>query len=93
MTHFDRDKLINSFSELGNAMISFGKDAPQQDVNPFLADPYYEKLNAIILREKHHNGWFTEEYVRESLLNLGLLLTKDKLNEFILHLIIQKKLV
>jgi hypothetical protein len=83
MTQFDRDKLINSFSELGKAMVSFGESAPQQDMNPFLADPFYEKLNSIILREKHFNGWFTEEAVRESLLNLGVLLTKDKLKNWL----------
>ena len=83
MTQFDRDKLINSFSVLGDTMVLFGNNAAKEDMNPFLADLFYEKVNSIILREKHYNGWFTEDSVRESLLSLGKLLSKGNLNDWV----------
>lgn len=75
----DRMKTIKTLSVLGEAMQLWGNNRPKEEFNKFIAEPYYDQMNLIIEREKHHNGWFTEASIRESLLNLGRLLTEDEL--------------
>lgn len=77
-----RSKTIKTLSMLGEAMVLWGKDRPKDDFNKFIAEPYYDRMNTIIQSEKHHNGWFTESSIRESLLNLGKQLTVEQLEDW-----------
>ncbi len=83
MTSEDRSKTINTISVLGEAMVQWGRNLPKSEFNRFIAEPFYDQMNSVILGEKHHNGWFTEESIRESLLNLGQLLTQDQLENWV----------
>lgn len=79
----DRNATIKTLSMLGNAMVAWGENQPKSAVHPYIADPFYDKMNAVILSEKHHNGWFTESAVRESLLQLGRRLNERELSEWL----------
>ena len=83
MTSEDRSKTIKTISVLGEAMVQWGQDLPKSEFNNFIAEPFYDQMNSVILSEKHHNGWFTESSIRESLSNLGQLLTQDQLVDWI----------
>tara|TARA_B100000508_G_scaffold118450_1_gene98541 strand:- start:55457 stop:56509 length:1053 start_codon:yes stop_codon:yes gene_type:complete len=79
----DQNKIIKTLSVLGEAMVLWGENKPKESFNKFVAEPYFDQMNSIIQSEQHHNGWFTPENVRESLLNLGLLLTEENLSNWI----------
>lgn len=79
----DRQTLIKALSMLGDAMVAWGENQSKSAFHPFVADPYYEKMNEVILSEHHHNGWFTESAVRESLLQLGKRLNEAELKEWL----------
>lgn len=79
----NREKTIKTFSILGESMVKWGEKANYDAFNPFVADLFYERVEAAITSSKIYNGWFTEEAVRESFLNLGNILTEDKLNDWV----------
>lgn len=83
MTSEDRSKMLKTLSILGESMVLWGENKPKSDFNSFVADPFYDRMNAAIEVEKHHNGWFTENSIRESLLNLGCLLNQGDIEAWI----------
>ncbi len=83
MTSEDQSKMIKTISVLGEAMVQWGRNLPKSEFNSFIGEPFYDQMNSVILSEKHHNGWFTEDSIRESLLNLGQLLTHDQLVKWV----------
>lgn len=64
-------------------MILWGRNEPKSNFHPFIADPFYDRMESLIQSEKHHNGWFTEKAVRESFLKLGEQLTENQLSKWI----------
>ncbi|MEX1192323.1 MAG: acyl-CoA reductase [Brumimicrobium sp.] len=78
----EKEKLVATFSELGKVMVELGQNAKKEDINPFISD-FYDKINEVILREKAHNGWFTEESVRLSLYHLGKRLNEKELSSWL----------
>ena len=82
MSNEDRSKTIKTVSILGEAMKLWGENKPKSEFHSFLADPYYDRMNSVILSEKHHNGWFTEDSIRESLFNLGKLLREEEIESW-----------
>jgi hypothetical protein len=76
------DELISSFCALGNIMTELGNDRPFSAKLKCNATAY-EKFNIAIRREIFHNGWFTEELVRLSLLNLANWLNEKTLEDWL----------
>jgi len=74
----EKERLITTFSTLGDAMINWGENAEKEEFNSFISE-YVDRVNDIIKREKSHNGWFTENSVRSSLYHLGIRLNKEEL--------------
>ena len=79
----DRLKTIKTFSVLGDSMEKWGSKADKKAFNPFVAGEFYERLETGILGAKAHNGWFSEESVRESLLSIGRSLSEENLSAWL----------
>lgn len=63
-------------------MVQLGKNEPWTDFSLGLTEDEYEKLQVIINRQIHFNGWFSKKSVCESLLALGSQLTVDQLTQW-----------
>ena len=61
-------------------MIHFGESKAWTGFDLGVTEEEYSQFNELILKQKHYNGWFTEDMVRKSLLNLGALLDAEKLS-------------
>ncbi|MGM0479877.1 MAG: acyl-CoA reductase [Bacteroidota bacterium] len=83
MEQLDRKKTIQTLLLLGTSMRLWGENQPESAFHPFVAGSYFERMNAIIEREQHHNGWFTPETVRYSFLQWGRSLTDDQLEQWL----------
>lgn len=78
----EKERLITTFSTLGEGMVKWGENAEKEDFNSFIS-VYVDRVNEIIKREKPHNGWFTEDAVRSSLYHLGIRLNKEELSSWL----------
>lgn len=63
-------------------MVQLGKNEPWTDFSLGLTEDEYEKLQVVINRQIHFNGWFSKKSVCESLLALGNQLTVDQLTQW-----------
>jgi hypothetical protein len=79
----NKEQLINAFSQLGKIMTHIGHDLPWQGYEIGLTENEHFEFNETIKRQIFHNGWFTEELVRKSILNLGIWLNKESLSEWL----------
>lgn len=77
-----RETLIAAFAQLGEVMVQLGKQDPWTDFSLGLTEEEYEKLQIVINRQIHFNGWFSKKAVCESLLALGSQLTVDQLTQW-----------
>ncbi|HLW30150.1 MAG TPA: acyl-CoA reductase [Brumimicrobium sp.] len=79
----DRSRTIKTFSVLGDSMKKWGIKAEKAAFNPFVAGEFYERMQTAILGAKAHNGWFSEESIRESLLSIGESLSEENLSAWL----------
>jgi len=86
-----KEQIEIAFNQLGKLMIHFGKSNIWSGFELGITEEEYNQFNELILRQKHYNGWFTEDMVRKSLLSLGGLLTKEKLSKWTNEYEYQKK--
>ena len=86
-----KEQIEIAFNQLGKLMIHFGKSNIYSGFELGITEEEYNQFNELILRQKHYNGWFTEDMVRKSLLSLGGLLTKEKLSKWTNEYEYQKK--
>ena len=75
-----KEQIQIAFSQLGKLMIHFGESKAWTGFDLGVTEEEYSQFNELILKQKHYNGWFTEDMVRKSLLNLGKLLDGEKLS-------------
>lgn len=68
-----------AFVRLGSILRFLGQNAPWPGYNSGLTKDEYEGLNAVILKQKGLNGWFTEEVVRGSMYAIGNELMDEKI--------------
>ena len=64
-------------------MLALGKNETWKDYAIGLTEEEYEDLNALIVRQKQFNGWFTENNVREAFCALGEQLNEHVLTEWV----------
>jgi hypothetical protein len=74
-----KEQLINAFTELGKIMTHVGQNLPWTGYNCGMTEEELLEINNVIERQIFHNGWFTEENVRKSILNLGARLNSEDL--------------
>lgn len=87
----DRLKTIKSFSVLGDSMKKWGVKAEKEALNPFVAGEFYDRMQTAILGAKAHNGWFSEESIRESFFTIGESLAEESLSAWLAKYPIVKK--
>ena len=75
----DRLKTIKTFSILGDSMIKWGTNSEKEAFNSFVAGSFYERMQTAILGAKAHNGWFSEQSVKDSFCAIGKILSVDNL--------------
>jgi hypothetical protein len=63
-------------------MKHFGTSENWKGFDLGITEEEHNGFNDLILRQKHYNGWFTEDMVRKSLLNLGSCLLEKDLREW-----------
>ena len=74
-----KDQIERAFHQLGRVMMHFGSSAKWKGFELGITEEEHQDFNELILKQKHYNGWFTEDMVRKSLLNLGSLLSEKDL--------------
>ena len=77
-----QEQIEIAFNQLGKLMIHFGESKAWTGFDLGVTEEEYSQFNELILKQKHYNGWFTEDMVRKSLLNLGALLDAKKLSKW-----------
>ncbi|PWH86558.1 acyl-CoA reductase [Brumimicrobium oceani] len=75
----NRSKTIKTFSILGDSMIKWGEGAEKSAFNPYVAEEFYDRMQTAILGAKAHNGWFSEDSVKESFRVIGETLSEKNL--------------
>ena len=78
----EKEKIEFALSRLGKLMTHFGKSNDWTGFDLGITEEEHSSFNELIVRQKHYNGWFTEDMVRKSLLSLGGLLTENQLREW-----------
>jgi hypothetical protein len=77
-----KEEIIEAFHHLGNLMRIHGSKSPWPGFACGVTEDEFLTFELAIERQVHHNGWFTEESVRTSLLNLGNWLTREQLTNW-----------
>ncbi len=71
-----------AFERLGVIMTSIGNEDQWPGYNSGITEAEFSLFNDLVEKQFFHNGWFTTENVRKSLLSLGELLTQTKLTNW-----------
>lgn len=77
-----KEDIIEVFHHLGNLMRNHGIKKPWTGFTCGVTEDEFLAVELAIELQVHHNGWFTEESVRTSMLNLGNWLTKEQLSNW-----------
>jgi hypothetical protein len=77
-----KEEIIEAFHHLGNLMRTHGLKNPWPGFACGVTEDEFLTFELAIERQVHHNGWFTEESVRTSVLNLGNWLTRAQLSKW-----------
>ena len=78
----EKKQIEIAFNQLGLIMSHFGNSNAWSGFDIGITEEEHKQFNEVIVRQKHYNGWFTEEMVRKSLLSLGNLLTQKNLEDW-----------
>ncbi len=76
------EKRINAFVQLGLFLKQFGTNTKEASLT-ILNDAFYSDFEALILRQKAYNGWFTKENVITSITEISNSLSKNNLNSWL----------
>jgi hypothetical protein len=77
-----KEEVIEVFHHLGNLMRIHGSKSPWPGFSCGVTEDEFLAVELAIERQVHHNGWFTEESVRTSMLNLGNWLSTEQLTNW-----------
>lgn len=77
-----KDQIEITLAKLGEVMTHFGSNRPWAGFETGLTEEEHNAFNELIEYTKHYNGWYSEDMVRNSLLNHGGLLKKEYLKEW-----------
>lgn len=75
-----KEALIVALSQLGKVMVSLGNKENWKDFSLGLTEEEYVKLQTVVNKQFHLNGWFTKDSVCSALLALGEQLTPESLS-------------
>lgn len=77
-----KEQIIQAFHHLGSLIRIHGIKNPWPGFACGVTEDEFLAVELAIERQVHHNGWFTEESVRTSMLNVGNWLTKEQLSNW-----------
>ena len=60
-----QEQIQIAFNQLGKLMIHFGESKAWTGFDLGVTEEEYSQFNELILKQKHYNGWFTEDMVRK----------------------------
>jgi hypothetical protein len=77
-----REELISAFDKLGKVMFTIGNGSVWSGYELGVTQNEYERLQALVKRQFHLNGWYTESAVLHVFRGWGEQLTIENLSEF-----------
>ena len=79
----EKSRIINAFVVLGTILNELGENNAYSVKVSSLTEEEYAEVNEVIAREFHHNGWFTEDSIRQAFREISTWLTPEKLTDWI----------
>lgn len=79
----NKEQIITAFDGLGKILLAVGNQEEWTGYELGVTSDEYEKLQALVKRQFHLNGWFTEDAVLHVFKGWGEQLTIENLNTFI----------
>ena len=80
-----KENIIDCFIDLGKLFNDLGLNNKYEDSNKNTSKDEYQKFNEVINSHKASNPWFTEKYIRKSILSFSSrIVTKASSNEVFL---------
>lgn len=79
----EKREIISAFDRLGVLMRLHGESKAWPGFSCGVTEEEYQTTENVIQSVFYHNGWFTEELVRKSMLNIGNWLTENLLNQWL----------
>ena len=79
----EKSRIINAFVVLGTILNELGENNAYSAKVSSLTEEEYAEVNEVIAREFHHNGWFTEDSIRQAFREISTWLTPEKLTDWI----------
>ncbi len=77
-----KEKIITAFDGLGKVFLAIGNQKEWSGYELGVTREEYEKLQVLVRRQFHLNGWFTEEAVLHVFKGWGAQLDKENLEQF-----------
>ncbi len=78
----EKSRIINAFVVLGTILNELGENNAYSVKVSSLTEEEYAEVNEVIAREFHHNGWFTEDSIRQAFREISTWLTPEKLTDW-----------
>ena len=78
----EKSRIINAFVVLGTILNELGENNAYSAKVSSLTEEEYAEVNEVIAREFHHNGWFTEDSIRQAFREISTWLTPEKLTDW-----------
>ena len=75
-----RSQIISAFAAIGEILAAFAKD---QSRPATCTAAEWEALVALVQKEQHFNGWFTEDAIKMAFQEIALWLTSEQLQEWL----------
>lgn len=82
MYEMSLEKRINAFIELGTFLKQF-KNSEVEESLTSLNEKHYDDFESLIKRQKAFNGWFTEDFVMESINAIAKMVNKENIEKWI----------
>jgi hypothetical protein len=78
-----KEELVDLFAQLGKVCAQLGKGEEWSDFSLGVTKEEYEKLQYVVNRQFVYNGWFSKENVQKSLFDWSVLLTNEKITDWL----------
>lgn len=74
---------VKAFIQLGKVLQNFVQEKPWIDYSCGLTEEEYNSINEVIKKAFHHNGWFSEHNVRQSIEGIVYLLNEENISDWV----------
>ncbi len=81
--NLELSRRIQAFVQLGKVLKQFSSEKRWSGYELGIGEQEFNEFNELILRAKHHNGWFTEENVRSSITAFADILSEENIGQWL----------